>query len=384
MTVGQRLANWMESRWVTPAYSGWLIGSLAIFFFIAATNTLAGWLYVISGVSFALLAVAAIAPARSLRGIQITRQPIQPVSAGEHLIVELSIRNQTPQAKSLLQIQDLVPVAIGQRLGRVIEHIPAQDAYAWTYTLAAARRGIFRWNTVQLRTAASLGLFWCRRSQEVPATAVVYPTVLPLTHCPLIDETGHELSPNQSRYRAQATTTGLTRSLRPYRWGDPTRLVHWRSSARYGELRVRELEVLTAGQEVLICLDTAASWHQDDFEQAVIAAASLYFYAHRHDRSVQLWTASLGLVQGHQTVLKVLAEVNPGKIPQAGPPPNRPLIWLSQSLTNLSFLPLGSRWLLWAREPVGTPVSSQNQHQLGLVIQRDQPLQLQLQSSPGS
>jgi len=382
MTMGQRLANWLESRWVAPAYSGWLIGSLAIFFFVAATNTLAGWLYVISGVSFALLAVAAVAPMRSLRGIQITRQPIQPVSAGEHLMIELSIRNQTPQAKTLLQIQDAVPVAIGQRLGRVIEHIPAHDAYTWTYTLAAARRGIFRWNTVQLRTAASLGLFWCRRSQEVPATAVVYPTVLPLTHCPLIDETGQELSPNQSRYRAQATTTGLTRSLRPYRWGDPTRLVHWRSSARYGELRVRELEVLTAGQKVLICLDSAASWHQDDFEQAVIAAASLYFYAHRHNRYVQLWTASLGLVQGHQTVLEVLADVNAGEAP-AGQPPNQPLIWLSQSLTSLSCLPLGSRWLLWPSEPIGTALNLLDQSQPGLIIHPDQPLQLQLQSSPG-
>ncbi len=272
---------------------------------------------------------------------------------------------------------------MGQRLGGVIEDISLQ-CLCLTYILAAERRGIFRWKTVQLRTAASLGLFWCRRSREVPATAVVYPTVLPLTHCPLIDETGQELSPRQNGYSAQTTTAGLTRSLRPYRWGDPTRLVHWRSSARYGELRVRELEVLTEGQEVLICLDTAASWHQDGFEQAVIAAASLYFYAHRHNRYVQLWTASLGLVQGHQTVLKVLAEVNPGKIPQAGKPPNRPLIWLSQSLSSLNFLPLGSRWLLWAREPIGTPVSSQNQHQLGLVIQRDQPLQLQLQSSPGN
>jgi len=383
MTTGQRIANWLESCWVTPAYSGWLIGGLAIFFFMAATNTLAGWLYVISGLSFALLAVAAVAPVRSLREIHITRQPIQPVSVGEQLTIELSIQNQTSQPKTLLQIQDWIPAAMGQRLGGVIENIPAHDAISWTYTLAAERRGIFRWRTVQLRTAASLGLFWCRRSREVPATAVVYPTVLPLTHCPLIDETGQKLSPRQSSGdRAQVTTAGLTRSLRPYRWGDPTRLVHWRSSARYGELRVRELEVFTEGQEVLICLDSAAPWHQDDFEQAVIAAASLYFYAHRHSRPIQLWTAKTGIVQGHQSVLEMLAQVNADETPPAGQPPNRPLIWLSQSPTSLRFLPLGSCWLLWPGEPRGTPVSLQNQSQPGLIIQPDQPLQLQLQSSP--
>jgi uncharacterized protein (DUF58 family) len=53
-------------------------------------------------------------------------------------------------------------------------------------------------------------------------------------------------------------TEGITRSLRPYRWGDPTRLIHWRTSARYGELRVRELEKVTTDQEVLIGLDTMA------------------------------------------------------------------------------------------------------------------------------
>jgi len=47
------------------------------------------------------------------------------------------------------------------------------------------------------------------------------------------------------------TTEGLTRSLRPYRLGDPTRLIHWRTSARYGELRVRELEVMTGGKKLL-------------------------------------------------------------------------------------------------------------------------------------
>jgi hypothetical protein len=38
-------------------------------------------------------------------------------------------------------------------------------------------------------------------------------------------------------------TEGITRALRPYRWGDPIRLVHWRTSARFGDLRIRELEV---------------------------------------------------------------------------------------------------------------------------------------------
>ncbi|WP_198007599.1 DUF58 domain-containing protein [Dactylococcopsis salina] len=34
-------------------------------------------------------------------------------------------------------------------------------------------------------------------------------------------------------------------------------MIHWRSSARYGELRVRELELSIGGQYVVICLNSA-------------------------------------------------------------------------------------------------------------------------------
>lgn len=381
--MSKRISNWLESRWVTPAYAGWLIASLAIFFFLAATNTLAGWLYVISGVSFALLTVAAVSPARSLRGISVTRKPVPPVSVADRLVIELAIANQTSRPKTLLQVQDLLATELGPPVSEVLENIPAHQVYSWTHTQVAERRGVFRWQTVQLRTAAPLGLFWCRRSWKAAAITIVYPTVLPLTHCPLIDETGRELSAQiQSNHaRSQVATAGLTRTLRPYRWGDPTRLVHWRSSARYGELRVRELEVLTEGPELLICLDNATTWQSDDFEQAVIAAASLYFYAHRHNWSVQLWTAGTGSVQGHQPVLEALAQVGPGEV-DCTHPPQQPLLWLSQSPTSLSSLPSGSRWLLWPnRQTQGTQEGLINRNHPGLVIQSEQPLQLQLQSA---
>jgi len=97
-----------------------------------------------------------------------------------------------------------------------------------------------------------------------------------------------------SQRRFHVATEGMTRSLRPYRMGDPTRLIHWRTSARYGELRVRELEVVTGGQEIIIALDSAAAWQEDNFEQAVIAAASLYFYSQRQQLNVKLWTGLTG------------------------------------------------------------------------------------------
>lgn len=384
MSIANRLTNWLETHWVTPAYSGWVIVGVALSFLGSAINTMAGWLYVLSGISFALLAIAAILPMRSLLGISVRRHIIQPVSAGEQLTIELELENQTSHPKTLLQVQDLLPFVLSKPVQAPIEIIAPHDSYRWVYYQPTQRRGVYRWQTVQLRTAAPLGLFWCSRRQDVPATAIVYPTVLPLTNCPLVDEMGQEDSAqhySQSR-RFEAATEGLTRSLRPYRTGDPLRMIHWRTSARYSELRVRELEVVRGGQEVIICLDSAATWQADDFEQAVIAAASIYFYAHKKQLNVKLWTASTGLVQGDRVVLQTLAATEAGEEPSGSVPPSYSLLWLSQNPLSLSTLPASSRWILWHPGSSHQQESFVNHGDLpGLIIQSEQPLQRQLQKS---
>lgn len=379
-----QVQRWLESHWISPGYAGGLLIALSIFFFGAATNTMAGWLYVISGISFALLAIAAVLPQQALLSLQVQRETINPVSVGDDLTLELTIKNSSNQAKTLIQIQDLLPPGLGKS-STVIELLPAHHSHHWVSYIPTQKRGIYHWLGVNLRTATPLGLFWCSREREVPATAIVYPLVLPLTSCPLIDEMGQEYNPNVYEQRQfQIATEGVTRTLRPYRYGDPTRLIHWRSSARYGEFRVRELETSHGGQEIIIALDSAFFWNPDDFEQAVIAAVSLYCYACRSQSNVQLWTAKTGLVYGNRVVLHTLADIHSGEDVFVKEPPNFPMIWLTQNPASLTTLPLGSRWLLW---PSDSQLTNQTHDQiqklphLGLEIRPDISLQSQLQSS---
>lgn len=373
----RQIREWLETHFCSPAYSGLLLAAIALCFFGAATNTMAGWLYAISGIIFALLVLGAILCVRSLIDLQIRRLPVAPVSAGDRLIVELEIRNLSSKPKALLQALDLLPFSFSEPQTVSIESIPPQGAYPWSYDFTVKKRGVYQWHEVQLLTGNPLGLFWCRRSWEAPAKAVVYPSVLPLSHCPLIDALGQEDSTRlSSDRRYQAATEGLTKALRPYRLGDPTRLIAWRASARFDQLQVRELETITGGQEVVICLDSTSGWQGEEFEQAVIAAASLYFYASRCKLNVGLWTAQTGIVRGDRAVLETLAEIFPNADEMASLP-SSPLIWLTQKAATLASLRAGSRWVFFSNPSSGTQPDSL-QHS-GLVIDSEKPLQQQLQ-----
>ena len=352
MKFAARFTNWLEHRWVNPAYVGWVLLGLALFFFAAATNTLAGWLYVISGVMLALLVVAALLPPRNLNGLVVTRSPIQPVTADVPLAIELQIRNPQRQSKGLFQVIDPLPKRLGAVQVQAISSLLPGQTYTWRYQIPTQRRGIYRWLSTDLRTAAPLGLFWCRRSIEAPATAVVYPQVLPLKRCPLLDTVGLR-NGQHWRYNplAQADTQGVTRSLRPYRWGDPTRLIHWRTSARYGELRVRELETMTASREVVIALDTTARWDEVSFEQAVVAAASLYTYALQQGFTAVLWLPSSAeqdnLLRERSRVMYALAGVEVTPVPNPISLPQKATIWLTAAGAEAVVLPTGSRQVVW-------------------------------------
>jgi uncharacterized protein (DUF58 family) len=380
MNIGHKIADWLENRAVAPAYAGWLLSGMTVFFFGSATNTMSGWLYALSGGSLALLGVAAVLPGKSLRSLEVRRRTIEPVSAGDRITVELEIENRAREPKTLLQVVDILPFVLGQPIVRPIEVIDPNSIYRDTYYLEVRQRGVYRWQEVNLRTAAPLGLFWCRRSRRVKAVAVVYPQVLPLSTCPIIDRIGQEDSPQfYNRSRSQTATEGLTRNLRPYRHGDPTRLIHWRTSARYGELRVRELEVAAGGQEIIIALDSAQAWQPEEFERAVTVAASLYFYASKRLLNVKLWTAGTGLVSGNRVVLETLAAVNAGEDAVENRP-KLPIIWLTQNSATLSTLSLGSRWVLWPLATAETGEKMLVKHELpGLEIRSGRPLELQLQ-----
>ncbi|MEM1367282.1 MAG: DUF58 domain-containing protein [Cyanobacteria bacterium P01_H01_bin.15] len=368
--------SWLEIHWFRPTYSGTLLFGLSLCFFGAAANTLAGWLYVLCGTIIALLMVGIWLPGRALRALAITKQPLAPISVGDRLVIQLAVVNSSPYPIGLFELCELVPTELGVSKKVSVEYLPPQSNVNLELDYLATSRGIYRWSQCSVRTGAPLGVVWCQRLYESKCRAVIYPRVLPLKHCPLLDSMGQS---NQHRLECDRiyknAGDGLTRTLREYRRGDPFRLIHWRNSARLGELQVRELEQIVNGPEVIIALDSSANWNSDAFERAVIVAASLYFYCVRSQFTVQLWTPGTGLIQGNSAVLEVLAGAGFGETLQFECP-NQPLIWLTQNPHSPGKIPVGSRWCYFPEQDNISMVESLDP---GLVMTPNQPLEQLLQ-----
>jgi uncharacterized protein (DUF58 family) len=158
----------------------------------------------------------------------------------------------------------------------VISRIESRGAREVAYPVRSDVRGRFVVGPLSLRFADLFGLVELTRSFTSTDALVVTPTVVPL---PPIHLGGDWAGGGDSRARSISTMGEDDVTTREYRHGDDLRRVHWRSTARYGELMVRREEQPWQNRGVLL-LDTRAGSHRGDgpgssFEWAVSATASV-------------------------------------------------------------------------------------------------------------
>jgi uncharacterized protein (DUF58 family) len=161
---------------------------------------------------------------------RLTVEAVAPLDATVGNTVEIKVRIRGRSSRVELRLLD--PVGAWYRssspsLG-VVPHV-------------ASRRGVFRYVRVQLRSSAPLGVFVRTRTLRVPLPE-------PTTVAPRASIASPVLLgvPDQMFATSGPSFTrgggDTVRAVRPYVPGDAARLVHWPTSARRGELVVREYE----------------------------------------------------------------------------------------------------------------------------------------------
>ncbi|MGY1608804.1 DUF58 domain-containing protein [Geodermatophilus sp. SYSU D00700] len=203
-----------------------------------------------------LLSAFAVARQRFRVGVRRTVTPAR-VPRGEGADVLLEVTNADRRTGRLWLLSEQLPAELGRSPGYVVERLPGGRSVALPYRVHGGRRGRYRLGPLQLRLVDPFGLVQRTTSGSDGAPLVVVPRVRPLG--PGGPAGGHGGGGEGAR-RSIAVHGEDDVSTRAYRHGDDLRKVHWRATARTGELMVRMEERPWRAQAALL-LDTRVHAH---------------------------------------------------------------------------------------------------------------------------
>ncbi|MDI5940512.1 DUF58 domain-containing protein [Micromonospora sp. DH15] len=236
-----------------------------------------------------------------------------PVGASSRVVLRLQNMSRLPTGTLLLE--DRLPYALGSRPRVVLERLGAHQASSVAYTVRADVRGRYEVGPLVVRLTDPFGLCELTRSFPSVDQLTVIPQVTPL---PSVRLPGEYAGSGSSRARSVAVHGEDDAATREYRMGDDLRRVHWKSTARTGELMVRREEQPWESRATVV-LDTRGYGHRGDgptasFEWAVSAAASIAVHLRQAGYKLRLVTGDGADVDateaaGDGLLLDQLAEV---------------------------------------------------------------------------
>ena len=271
-----------------PTRTGLLIGIASAV--LVVTGRLLGLaeLYAIGAAIGLLALVCALWVGLRRLDIVVTRS-VRPsrVHVGNPCTVSIQVRNRAGRATPVLRLLDPVTGTAGADL--LLAPIGLRRTTDVAYRLPTTKRGIVTVGPMQVAMSDPFGL----ASTRNPAAPTVEVTVLPRVDD--IPPLPRSVGPDPD---GTAETGSLGRSgedfaaLRPYIVGDDLRRVHWPSSARTGDLLVRQHDIPWQGR-VCVVLDLRRQASDDvTLERAISAAASVLRTHLRRGDHVRLLTTT--------------------------------------------------------------------------------------------
>jgi uncharacterized protein (DUF58 family) len=195
---------------------------------------------------------------------------------GDDVVVRLKLEHeaQVPPASLVLV----------ERISGLGERRTPLEARRGRYTLENLRRGRYAFVEVRAVLEDAFGLQRAEVELAAPTTLLVYPRLVELER--LFSE-GGTYGQDGRRLLLRRPSGFDLHSVREYEQGESLRKVHWRSTAKRGELMVKELEDAPR-DEVAVLLDGESGVDADRFDMQVRAAGSLLLAQVRRGRRAAL------------------------------------------------------------------------------------------------
>jgi uncharacterized protein (DUF58 family) len=204
---------------------------------------------------------------------------------GDRVAVVVNVRNRGMLPVAWLLLEDLLPLSAliyrppnleveGQRLQ--LKMVAGHGKCAVLYQLHCNRRGYYQIGPLVLETGDLFGLHRRYRVATEPHFLLVYPEVVPLLGYDVASR--RPIGEIRLQHRLYEDPTRIA-GVRRYEAGDPLNRVHWRATARTGQLHSKVYEASTiAGATILLDFHEASHAKKDEpyrSDLAVTAVASI-------------------------------------------------------------------------------------------------------------
>jgi len=272
--------------------AGFFFLFLNAFVLLAAINSGVNLLYFLFGLFVGAWVVSVLFASVNLRKLSVEREILSHPVAGEPAEVRYRFRNAKPRWPAIgIFFRETSPALLRPPTG-YFSHLPShkaapENAILLALPITPSHRGILRLESLHLSTTFPFGFL--RRNILLPAPheITVYPRIgllarrLALPYRQNI-ESGTLLSRNRGGNEEFF-------GIREYRPGDNIRAIHWRSTARTGDIMIRET-ASTAPPQILVVLNLR-SWPttgRPAAERAIELAASVLCWAFYENYAVGL------------------------------------------------------------------------------------------------
>jgi uncharacterized protein (DUF58 family) len=260
---------------------------------------------------------------------QVRREAPPVATAGEEFVMRLEVVNGGRWPLPFFEV-GARDHATGATMRALTPWLGSGQSVSWQTTMNFDKRGVYRLPALAAGPVDPLGLFPPAREAVAAEEIIVWPRPLHLSHFNL---GGVQGDANNSLLMS-AGDSGDFRGVRAWRAGENARRIHWKSTARSGQLHIVEWEEEAAG-DVTIVFDNSAAFTSAPLasselidenwalETAVQIVASAAVHVLDNGRTLHLWywasdhstaRAQPFLVQGHgptarAAVLDALAAV---------------------------------------------------------------------------
>lgn len=217
-----------------------------------------------------------------LKNVSLTRRVPRRAMVGEFVVVEIEVTNgKRVLASHMLEVRDRVSGGLLSRGSRDEEgtvtylRIPARDSRTGRYQLRFSQRGQYLLGPMRVSSRFPLGIGERGQIDSQTSQLIVHPQIGTLL--PAWQRQQKELSEASQRVQfRRGLFDDEFHRIREFRSGDNPRSIHWNSTAKRGQLMVREYQQNRhADSLVVLDLPKFGTWDSKAIEMAVSLAATI-------------------------------------------------------------------------------------------------------------